>query len=87
MIETMVHFHGTGHKQRHLPAMPRPGDYIQDEDGSLWVVSAVVFGSATIDVYAVGVADARTKELTTEWSAWHEATAVVEPAQAQRGLW
>ncbi len=85
MTNTIIHFRGKGEEHRVFPALPRRGDFL-DDDGKLWRVAVVVFG-ATVDVYAVRLADALADDTRREWQGWGDVAAPVEPAtKEQKGL-
>ncbi len=84
MTAITVHYRGKGTEQRDFPALPRAGDLL-DADG-LWRVEMVVFG-ASVDVYAVRLADNLAAETRREWSAWGEAVVIADAAtDEQKGF-
>jgi hypothetical protein len=84
VVDLALHFRGQGSESRHLPALPRPGDYL-DHDGRLFFVSAVAFDQ-TVNVYLVQVGDTLASELREQWARWGESLAKPEPNDSQQGL-
>lgn len=72
-LPVIIHYRGKGDEQRAFPALPCSGDYI-DAGGQLWRVALVVFG-ATVDVYAVRLADILADETRREWQGWGDVAA------------
>ncbi len=63
--------------------MPRQGDLL--DDGQLWRVDAVVFGTG-IDVYTTRLSDDLAEPTRKAWETWGDTAAETEPAANQGRL-
>ena len=71
-MDCRVHFHGAGSRAWPETTVPRQGDYVENQDGKLYLVSAVVFRQG-LDVYAIPLAEACAEPWRRQWGDWDQA--------------
>jgi len=68
VVDVVLHRQGHDPEQRAFPAVPKLGSMI-DAQGQLWRVLYLIYG-ATVDVYAVRLADSLSGDLRAQLATW-----------------
>jgi hypothetical protein len=71
MIDVQVHLQGVGVEPRKFGAVPEIGSMI-DAQGQLWRIAYLIYG-ATVDVFAVRLADSLAADMRAQWAGWDAA--------------